>query len=81
MAVNKIRIEKIDRKQGFDTFEFLRNGGALDEQKVAAVFRTIIETVNHLIDENESLKNIILKNELEKSKKKGGGGKPSTKSQ
>lgn len=72
MALKKLNLKTINRKEGFDTFEFLRNGGALDEQKVSAVIKALVDTVNTLIDYNEVLMNqILLKPKNKITKKRG----------
>lgn len=70
MELKKIDIVKINRKDGFDTFDLLRNGGDLDEQKVSAVIKTMVDTINTLIDTQENLMGIVLKMQREQKSQK-----------
>lgn len=74
MAVSKINIQKINRKDGFDTFDALRIArlDEFDNQKVSAVIKVLVDTVNQLIDDNATLKQLLA---VRKVKTKGGGKK------
>lgn len=79
-TLEKIDIAKIDPKNGFDAFEQLRNGGALDEQKVSAVIQELVDQHNNTLNVLEQLAGIIKSLQGKKSAQKGALKNTSTKS-
>lgn len=75
MELKKLDLTKIQAKEGFDTFDLLKNGADLEPQKVSAVIKNLVDTVNMLIDKQKAQETIVvqcLSHHLPKLKKKRG---------